>query len=171
MQRRWALIPLLIVATGLPACGTDNPSADREPAQAPPAAQEPSGAESPGVDADDVEVIRLWAEALARGDVREASELFAIPSVATNGPVSVTIESRSDAVAFNETLPCGGELEATEREGRFVTATFRLKRRPGVPFCPGAGETAEASFVIEDGLISEWRRVGVGGAQDPGSTT
>ena len=58
-----------------------------------------------------------------------------------------------------------------ETQGEFTTATFRLTERPGPGTCgPGTGESAKTSFVIRDGKIVEWRRVGTGGAEAPGRT-
>ena len=56
------------------------------------------------------------------------------------------------------------------KDGRFVLATFRLTERPGPGECgSGVGHTAQTDFVIEDGLIVEWRRVGLGEDQAPSS--
>ena len=42
-------------------------------------------------------------------------------------------------------------------------ATFRLTERPGPGSCgTGTGATAQTAFLIEDGEIVEWRRVGLG---------
>ena len=44
-------------------------------------------------------------------------------------------------------------------------ATFRLTERPGPGTCgAGTGPQAQTAFVIEDGKIAEWRRVGIDGA-------
>jgi hypothetical protein len=159
MPRR--LIALLFIAAVLllPSCGGD----DESTTPGAPAAS----LEGPE---EDIEVIREWSEALSEGDIDAAAEYFALPSVAENG-ITIDIETREDAGLFNETLPCGAELESTEAQGEFITATFRLKQRPGVPVCPGDGNTAETSFVIEDGEIVEWRRVAVPGPQSSGQTT
>jgi hypothetical protein len=135
---------LTAIALGVSACGGD-------PSQSTTSA-------SAEADGEDVQVIRDWAEALSDGDVQAAAEFFAIPSVAENGGL-LHIEERDDAVLFNQSLPCGAELESTEPDGEFITATFRLDRRPGAAACPGEGETALTNFKIEDGLIVEWRRV------------
>jgi hypothetical protein len=82
--------------------------------------------------------------------------------VAENGPILVEIEDLEDARAFNASLPCGAELTSAEPDGEFVLATFRLTERPGPGRCgSGAGNTAQTAFVIEDGRIVEWRRVGL----------
>ena len=126
------------------------------------------GPEIPG-DADpaDVEIIDQWASTLASGNVAGAAEFFAIPSVAENG-VLLEIEDEADARRFNAALPCGAELIRAETQGRFTTATFELTERPGAGLCgTGTGATAQTAFVIEDGLIVEWRRVGVSGGEGP----
>ncbi len=126
---------------------------------------------SPSVagDADpaDVQVINSWATALRRGDVEGAAGYFAIPSVAENGPVLLHIENADQARRFNRSLPCGATLVRAETTGQFTSATFRLTERPGPGTCgPGDGQVAETSFVIRDGKIVQWRRVG-GGPQAP----
>ena len=71
------------------------------------------------------------------------------------------IRSTDDAVAFNESLPCGAELVRAEGEGEIVIATFRLTERPGPGTCgDGTGQLAQTAFEIDDGEIVEWRRVG-----------
>ena len=133
---------------------------------------------TPGVSGNanpaDVHVIDGWVTALRRGDVGAAAGYFAIPSVAENGPVLLHIKSVQDARHFNESLPCGARLIHAETAGQFTTATFRLTERPGPGICgPGTGGIAKTSFVIHDGKIAEWRRVGAGGGgqQAPSQST
>ena len=112
-----------------------------------------------GADSADVEVIQGWVDALRGGDVEAASDFFAIPSTAENGPVLMELDTRADVVRFNRSLPCGAKLVRAEDSGDFTTATFRLTERPGPGICgPGTGELAETAFKIEDGKIVEWRR-------------
>lgn len=120
---------------------------------------------APGVagdaDPEATQVISDWADALRSGDIEAAAGYFAIPSTAENGPLLVRIRSERDAVAFNESLPCGAELVEAESSGEVTTATFELSERPGPGACgPGTGGTAKTAFVIRDGEIVEWRRVG-----------
>ena len=122
-------------------------------------------------------MIDAWATTLRRGDIEGAARYFAIPAVAENPPLLLHIRSFDDARRFNRQLPCGARLVHAETQGEFTTATFRLTERPGRGVCgPGVGETAKTSFVIRNGKIAEWRRVGLtpgqGGAQSaPGQST
>jgi hypothetical protein len=115
---------------------------------------------SGGADPEQVEVIAAWSQALNEGDVEKAAGYFELPSVVQNGTPPLRVRTHEDAVAFNEALPCGGELIEAVSAGRFTVATFELTERPGEGECgSGTGESASTAFVIEDGMIVEWRRV------------
>ncbi len=129
---------------------------------APPPAELPDP-DVADADPGDVEVIDEWSKALTEGDIGAAAGYFAIPSIAENGP-TLKIRNEEDAVTFNEALPCGATLVSAETTGEITTAEFLLSERPGGGCGPGAGGTASTSFVIADGKITEWRRVGT----DPG---
>jgi hypothetical protein len=114
-------------------------------------------------DARTVAVIRHWADALRRGDVRGAARVFEIPSVFAPGPdQEVTIHSLAQAEAVNAGLPCGAKLiSVIKLGGPLVQALFRLTGRPGRggSTCnPGAGATARTNFVIQAGRIRVWLR-------------
>ena len=114
-------------------------------------------------DARTVAVIKHWADALRRGDVRAAARYFQIPSVFAPGPdQEVTLRSLHDAETVNAELPCGAKLISVVRVGGpLVQALFRLTGRPGRggSACnPGAGETARTNFVIKAGRIRVWIR-------------
>lgn len=111
-------------------------------------------------DPDAVEVIDNWAKALTKGDTEAAADYFALPSTAENGPQLIKIKQASQAKFFNESLPCGAVLTKAVTEGEFTTATFKLTERPGGDCGQGTGGTAQTSFVIKDGKITDWRRVG-----------
>lgn len=118
--------------------------------------------------AADVKVIDGWVTALRHGNVDAASKYFAIPSTAQNGSILARIRNFDDARRFNESLPCGARLVRADSAGEFTTATFRLTERPGPGVCgPGVGGVAKTSFVIRDGKIVQWRRVGAGGGAPP----
>jgi hypothetical protein len=121
-----------------------------------------------GVPADPaaVAVIRNWADALRRGDVRGAASYFASPSEMINGPDSsgvtpvLRIHNLAEAEAANATLPCGAKLISTDRRGRYVNARFVLTDRTGLGGGCGSGTglSARTNFVIAGGHIVEWIR-------------
>jgi limonene-1,2-epoxide hydrolase len=162
-----ATLAVLFLAA-LPACGGGDDDGS-EPSQG------SAGGEATQVAGDgdpaDVKVIDAWSDALRAGDIDAAVEYFAIPSVAENGPL-LHLRNRDDVRVFNESLPCGAVLVRAESEGDFTTATFKLTERPGPGICGlGTGGRAQTAFVIEDGKITEWRRVATGGPpQAPGET-
>ena len=115
-------------------------------------------------DPGDVRVIDGWVTTLADGDVDGAADYFAIPSVTQNGGVVFRIDSVSDAVTFNGSLPCGARLVRAVATRDRTTATFVLTERPGPGVCgAGTGQKARTTFEIADGKIVRWRRVGPGG--------
>jgi limonene-1,2-epoxide hydrolase len=108
---------------------------------------------------ESVRVIRRWADALRRGDVRAAARLFALPSIVQlepGGP-ELRITKRRHAVAFQRVLPCGATVVRADREGRYVTVLLRLTQRPG-DRCDAPGTTVRTAFLVRDGRIAEWRR-------------
>jgi hypothetical protein len=104
-------------------------------------------------------VIDEWVKTLSRGDVSGAADLFALPSVVENGTSPVSLRSRSDAILFNRSLPCGAKLVRARPKGPLIAATFRLTERPGGDCGSGVGELARTAFLIRDGKIVEWRRL------------
>ena len=123
------------------------------------------GSEDPGVpggaDPAAAKVIDDWATALREGKIEEAADFFRVPTVAQNGTPPLDLDSRTKIVVFNESLPCGAKLVAATDHAGFTIATFELTERPGPGRCGGGvGETAQTAFKIEDGKITEWRRVG-----------
>ena len=108
-------------------------------------------------------MIRRWANALRRGDVRGAARYFQLPSVFAPGPdQEVTVHTFAQAEAVNRALPCGARLISVVKvSGQLVQALFRLTGRPGPggSTCnPGAGQTARTNFVIRSGRIRVWLR-------------
>jgi hypothetical protein len=154
-----ALLSLIALA----ACGGGDDDGENN-GSAPPPTDIPGDANP-----TDVTVIKEWSDTLRAGDVDGAAEFFALPSVAENGPL-LRIRTHDDARLFNASLPCGAILVRAETQGDFSTATFELTERPGPGTCgTGTGEHAQTSFVIEDGKITQWRRVGIGDAEpEPG---
>jgi limonene-1,2-epoxide hydrolase len=141
-----------------PGCGGDQTTtisaATSEPTKGPDVAN---------ADPGDVQVIEDWSDALRQGDVKAAAGYFAIPSTAENPPLLTKIGSTDDAIAFNNSLPCGAKVISARTEGQLTTATFRLTDRPGGDCGTGTGGKASTSFDIKDGKIVEWRRIDAGG--------
>jgi len=169
-MRRYAWIaPLLVLGFGLSACGSGGDS-DRFELTTPGAddlvVREIEGSEKPRrgkPTADEVGVIRGWADALRSGDVRRASRYFAIPTIVLDGTNSQrSLPSMRAVRSFNRGLPCGARLvEATRGEGKFVIATFRLTERPGPGQCgPSTDHLAAVNFLVENHHIVQWLRSG-----------
>jgi hypothetical protein len=111
--------------------------------------------------ADEVNVIRGWADALRAGDVRRAARFFAVPTVVLDGTnPQRTLPSMKAVRNFNRGLPCGAKLVRTARgQGSLVVATFRLTERPGPGTCQGGvGQLAATAFLIEKRHIVQWLR-------------
>ena len=180
MLRRLTLgFVVVALAITLVACGGDSETGDDEAAGTPAGTTQADG-DTPAIDPEafagadegDVEVIRGWTDALRAGDVDEAASFFALPSVAENGAVLIQISTEADARDFNSLLPCGAHLIGAESVGEFTTAEFELTERAGSTACgPGVGGTASTAFVITDGKIAEWRRVGDDGQPPPSGST
>jgi limonene-1,2-epoxide hydrolase len=102
-------------------------------------------------------VVRAWSEALNTGDNEAAARLFAPRAEVVQGR-SFTLETESDAIAFNAALPCSGEIVEIVEDGNTVTATFRLGERPEQE-CDAPGAVARATFRVEDGKIVLWRQL------------
>jgi hypothetical protein len=78
----------------------------------------------------------------------------------------VTLPTREEAVRFNESLPCTGEIVDLAVEETQVTATFVLGDRQAGP-CDAPGEQASAIIVVESGKIVVWQQVPVLGEDTP----
>lgn len=150
-------MPVLLSAGLLSGCGSGHGGPDSGPAK--------GSAHAEGV-AGQVTVIRDWANALRRGDVRRAAGYFALPSVFANGIgangqlAAVVIRSAHQARVVNESLSCGAQLISTRRRGKYIVAAFRLTNRsgPGAGCGSGIGEDASTDFLIRHGRIVEWIR-------------
>lgn len=154
---RWVSLSLLLLVLSLTGCGGDESPSTQNGSSPPKIAG--------NADQADVRVIDGWVTTLRHGDVNAAARYFALPSVAENG-VLIHIRSFQEARRFNESLPCGALLVRAETAGDFTTATFRLTERPGPGVCgAGTGQIAMTTFVIHDGKIVQWRRVGQPGAR------
>ena len=164
ISRALTVAVTVLCALGIASCGgggdDDGGGADAKPS--PTTRPEGSAAApDPDVDADDLRVVRAWADTLRRGDVEGAAELFALPALVSNGTRPIRLKTRSDVRFFNRTLPCGAKvIDAESAPHGFVIATFRLTERPGEGACGGGtGGTARTAFRVRAGLITDWLRV------------
>lgn len=162
---RALLWPILAVAiAAIAGCGGSDradlttPGVQRHAAPvAPTATPTPSAGPAP---AEQVRVIRRWADLLRHGRVTAASRMFTLPAVVANPGPRFQLGSRAELQFFNRTLPCGGRLVDTELRGRYVVATFVLTERPGGLGCgSGVGHKAQTAFLIKGKRIAEWLRV------------
>jgi hypothetical protein len=107
----------------------------------------------------DVAVIRSWGLDMQRGQVKQASALFALPAVVANNTPALTMRTRAEIEYFNGTLPCGGRLVDAQPHHGAIIATFVLTDRPGGGCGSGTGQRAQAAFTLRDGKIVRWIRV------------
>ena len=123
-------------------------------------------ASSPKAPDDAAAVIRDWAAAVRTGDYKRADALFALPAELGNG-VRIHATRRAEVSVFNRSLPCGAIVTGTKPiAGGRTVATFKLVRGQGGE-CSGS---AQVTFRIRDGHITEWLRESDPDAPPPGST-
>jgi hypothetical protein len=111
------------------------------------------------------DVVRAWSAALNRNDNRAAARLFANGALIIQG-ARHTLPTPADALGWNASLPCGGELISLRTSGNEVTALFRLDERPH-HICDGPGAEVQATFRVLDGKIVVWAQ---GATPDTGGT-
>ena len=103
-------------------------------------------------------VVRAWSRHLDANDNEAAAALFAPGARLVQG-VDVRLTPQL-ALAWNESLPCGGKIVGLTRSGNRVRATFLLTERPKHR-CDGPGQKAAAVFVVKNGKIVFWEQVPV----------
>ena len=130
---------LLLFAVVIAGCGSDEPS-------------------------DPTRVVEGWSQAINASDDDTAAGLFAPAAVVIQDGRRTTLDDKTEALAFNSSLPCGAKIVKTSSKGNEVTATFTLTRRPG-HMCDGTGESAVAVFRIDDGKITLWHQLPTAAAE------
>jgi hypothetical protein len=108
----------------------------------------------------ELKVIRAWSDAQRLGHVDEAAALFDVPAVVADG---ITLErrlgSRAEVLDFNRSLTCGGKfLSARRGFPSRVVATFRMTELPRHTCGKAVGRLADTVFVVDGGLIQQWKR-------------
>ena len=84
------------------------------------------------------QIARTWSAALDRNDNESAANLFAANAqIVQNG--ELTLQTHSDAVRWNASLPCGGKIISVTARGKdAVLVVFQLDERPKHS-CDGPG--------------------------------
>jgi hypothetical protein len=161
---------LIFTALALLACGAGAPAGTGSTAHAPPTLLKGLGVPAPAV-----AVIKGWADALRTGHPQRAAAYWALPSAMVNGTDAagqlavLQIRSGRDALAADETLPCGATLRSTRRNGAFVEADFALGARAGAAGAPGCSGPARVEFLIRDRHIVRWLRAPTVSSPPPGA--
>jgi hypothetical protein len=112
----------------------------------------------------DGRVIRGWLLALERQDYEQAAYYFA-PNALIDQGRPYRLRTKSDAFAFNASLPCRADLIRLKGGGAHVLATFRLRTGPGGP-CSGL---VKVRYTIRKGKFTEWRQLPDSGEPAPSS--
>ena len=112
-----------------------------------------SGSDDDG--AGEERAIREWSRALNAERYARAASFFADGAIVEQGR-EILLEDRSDAIAFNRSLPCKATVTDVDDEGDTLLAAFRLRGSP-IGGCDGG--TARVRFRFRDGKFSEWRQL------------
>jgi hypothetical protein len=105
------------------------------------------------------EVVRAWSRALNAGDNEAAAALFAVGARIEQPGFVLRVRRLDDALLWNRTLPCSGEIvRLTTRGEEEATATFLLGDRRTSP-CDAPGGEAVALFRVRDGKIVLFRQL------------
>jgi hypothetical protein len=99
-------------------------------------------------------VIRGWLLSLERQDYEQAAYYFA-PNALIDQGHPYRLRTKSEAFAFNASLPCRADLIALKGGGAHVLATFRLKAGPG----GGCSGLVKVRYTIRKGKFTEWRQL------------
>ena len=102
-------------------------------------------------------VVRAWSQELNAGDNEAAASLFALNATVIQGGRVITLRTFEDAVAWNASLPCSGEIVSIRERGEDAVATFVLGDRMETK-CDGPGERATAVFRVRKGKIVLWHQ-------------
>ena len=104
---------------------------------------------------DEQHVVRDWIEALNAEDHERAASFFANGAIVEQSR-EFKLEDRSDAIAFNRSLPCDASVTDVDDEGDTLLVAFRL-RGGSEGGCDGG--SARVRFRFRDGKFSEWRQL------------
>lgn len=100
------------------------------------------------------------------GDNEAAAKLFAPGAKVVQAGTTLSLETQTDAVAWNARLPCSGKIVSIRTDGDTARATFVLGDRPESK-CDGPGRRATALVRVRNGKIVLWHQT-AGSAAPPG---
>ncbi len=97
-------------------------------------------------------VVRAWLEAMNAGDNERAASFFARGATVTEGRRVSVLNTRGDAIAFNESISCGRQVRDLVGTRDAVAMSATLKKRPGAA-CANAGTRVNPSARVRNGKI------------------
>jgi hypothetical protein len=127
MRRLWPFAALILVA--LSGCGGEGASPES--------------------------VVRAWSHELNTDDNEGAANLFARGATVIQGNQVLVLRTHADAVRWNASLPCSGQIVSIKTVRDTATATFLLGDRK-MSRCDGPGGRATAIFRIRRSKIVFW---------------
>lgn len=101
--------------------------------------------------------MRHWSADLNAGDNEGAASLFARNATVIQGENVYTLRSHAEAVEWNTSLPCAGQIVSITTRGETTVATFVLADRQQSR-CDGPGGTATALVRVHHGRIVLWHQ-------------
>lgn len=104
---------------------------------------------------DEEQAVRDWLAALNAEKYERAASYFADGAIVEQSRV-IKLRNSTDAIAFNRSLPCKGEVADVDDERDTLLVSFRL-RGPELGGCVGG--SARVRFKFRDGKFSEWRQL------------
>jgi limonene-1,2-epoxide hydrolase len=104
-------------------------------------------------------IVRAWSRDLNANRNAAAAKLFAPGARVIQPGIDVRLTPKL-ALAFQESLPCGGRIVELRRKGAQVTAIFVLTERPKHR-CDAPGTKAAALFEVRNGKIVLWHQIPV----------
>jgi len=116
------------------------------------------GSSSPSAES----VVRAWSQALNTEDNATAADLFAPGAEIVQAGRVIRLRTHAQAVRWNSTLPCSGQIVSITTTGQTATATFKLGDRANSR-CDAPGQRATAIFRVAKGKIVLWHQTAENG--------
>src|SRR3954452_8590850 len=107
----------------------------------------------------EVRVVRGWLDALRAGHIRAAAGYFSLPARFQNFTSIAIMKTPAQALAVNQSLPCGARFLRAGTAHGFLVYEARLTERPGGGCGTGVGNVVRGAILIRDGKMIEWYRL------------